>query len=128
MKRLGVIVLKVVVSVVLLVLAAGFGNMMDEAVGRSRVPVGAHVLFWPSVVAVWCSRISIPTRWVAYGAGASVGLVLWAVGIVLRPALWKATESLEIAAMVPALFTASVGPVGAFVAYLVIRARRRSAH
>ena len=124
MKRLGVIVLKVVVSVVLFVLAAAFGNVLDQAVSQSRVPVGAHVLFWPSVVSVWCWGIPIPTRWAAYGAGVGVGFVLWAVGLVLRAGLWNATESPEIAAFVPALFIAGAGPVGAFVAYLVIRARR----
>ena len=125
MKRVGVILAQFVVTVALFVLAAGLGKgVIPEALGiRSSSGFGlAEALFFPAAVAVWLKG-PLPVRCKGAAAGLGTGIVLWTLGMIMRPAIYEATQSLELAAFVPALFTAGAAPVGAIAAWVYIRYR-----
>ena len=127
MQRVGVILAQLAATLALFVLAAGLGKgVIPETVGLARPWMAgglAELLFFPSAVAIWLSG-SLSVRSKAAAAGVGVGIVLWVVGTIMRPVLYDVTESLELAAFVPALFTAGATPAGAVVAWVYIRNRR----
>ena len=127
MQRAGVILAQLAATLALFVLAAGLGKgVIPETVGLARPWMAgglAELLFFPPAVAVWLSG-SLAVRSKAAAAGVGVGIVLWVVGTIMRPVLYDVTESLELAAFVPALFTAGAAPAGAVVAWVYIRNRR----
>ena len=127
MQRAGVILAQLAATLALFVLAAGLGKgVIPETVGSARPWMAgglAELLFFPPAVAVWLPG-SLAVRSKAVAAGVGVGIVLWVVGTIMRPVLYDVTESLELAAFVPALFTAGAAPAGAVVAWVYIRNRR----